>query len=152
VLVVSYRPPVGSTSTPIPTAIPTPIGTSALGDMVTVQMRGQFDDHPIIYIKGPISAPQIKNLATNKLLKFPNLTLGANELIEINCRYGYKTVTDQAGVNRIADLSGDSHLSTFAFAAHPTVQYGFNDIQVLGTGAAQGTEIIFQYRHKYLGL
>jgi len=148
----------GGTTIPMP--IPTPIGASQAGTRTTIDYDGEWRDYPIIYVRGPFAAFTILNISTGKRLSFPNLTLGAGEQLIIDCRYGHKTVTtklvsdlpDTPGVNRIAEPSADAHLSTWALEADPEVLGGKNDLEIIGTGAGDATEVFVLYRHRTLGI
>ena len=78
-----------------------------------IPYSGQFFAEPLINIFGPITNPVLTQVATGKKLQF-GLALTLGQSIQIDCRYGFKTVTDGQFANRIATLSFDSNLGDFA--------------------------------------
>ena len=94
----------------------------------------------------------IENLSTGEKLDFSGYTIGAGHYYDVDCRYGYKTVTNDLGENKIAELSDDSDLATFHLGAHPEVDEGRNSLRVTGTDVNEDTEIYVNYYERYLGI
>jgi hypothetical protein len=135
----------------IPTEIPTILADTNLDMRVSHTYVGSWPALPfMIYIYGPITAPEIRNLSTGEKLSFPSVSLPSGAWISIDLRYGQKEVTDSNGANRIGSLSSDSHLATWHIAPHPEVTGGVNDIWVHGSGIDMTTEVSIRYNPRYI--
>jgi hypothetical protein len=66
--------------------------------------------------------------------------------------YGYKTVTDDLGVNQIAAVAAASDLATFAIVPAPQVLDGVNIITVVGTGTTGASATSIFYYNRYVGI
>lgn len=143
----------GGSGTAVPLAVPFTVGASTMDQVVPIQYTGNVLALPWrIRIGGPITSPVIRNLSTGEKLDFTAYTIGNSDYYDIDCRYGYKTVTDKAGANKIAELSTDSDLATFHLAPHPEADEGRNDIMVTGTAVDGDTEIYLNYYPRWLGI
>ena len=109
----------------------------------TITNNGTWDEFPALMVAGGANDTIINNLTTSESLDFTGATIPANVSYVVDCRYGFKTVTDSNAVNQIAKLSDDSDLSTFHLAP------GGNIIQAQAT--TPGTVTITHY-DRYLGL
>jgi hypothetical protein len=69
-----------------------------------------------------------------------------------NLLYGYKTVTDDLGVNQIAAVTAASDLATFAIVPEPEVLDGVNIITVAGTGTTGASATNLFYFNRYVGV
>ena len=151
--VVTFALGGGGDSMEVPLAIPWPIGASTLDQTVSITYSGNWRSHPHrIRIVGPITDCVITNETTDEVLDFTGTTIAAADYYDIDCRYGYKTVTDAAGDNKIADLTEDSDLATWHLAPSPEAAGGVNDINVTGSSVTEATEIYLNYYTRYLGL
>jgi len=143
----------GGDSFDIPLAIPWKVGVSTLDQSRTISYPGSWRTYPVIKIEGPITDCAITNDTTGEVLDFTGTTIAAGDYYEIDCRYGYKTVTDSNGANKIADLTTDSDLATFHLAAaiggNATRE---NSITVTGSAVTAATEVYFRYKERYIGL
>jgi len=110
----------------------------------TIVNSGSWDEYPLINVPGSATSPIIQNLSTGETLNFSGAIIPENITYTIDARYGYKTVTDSAGINQIAKLSDDSDLATFHISP------GVNVFQVTNGGTV-GTVTILSY-DRYLGL
>lgn len=111
----------------------------------TVTMVGNWDEYPVITLSGPFNDPVITNHGTGEVLDFTGSTIAANEAYTIDTRYGYKTVTSQAGSNIISKLTDGSDLATFHLIP------GGNFLQVSFTGGtAVETGVIINYFNRYI--
>lgn len=144
---------VGGTATgmTVPLTVPFGVGSSTLAATRSVTYDGDWDENPYIRIQGPIVNPKITNSTTGEVLDFTGYSLTSTEYIEIDTRYNFKTVVDQAGVNRLDKLTDASDLATFHLASDPDAPGGVNSITATGTGINNVTEIFFQYRDRYIG-
>jgi hypothetical protein len=144
---VNFGLSTGGNSFNVPLAIAWNIGSSVLDQTITIPYAGTWQTHPIITIYGPITDPVIENLTTGEILDFTGTTIGNGDTYIVDTRYGFKTVTDQDGVDQIADLTDDSDLSTFHLKAGAT-----NDLRVTGTSATQSTQVYLSYSPRYVGV
>lgn len=143
----------GGDSMEIPLAIPWEVGVSTLDVTTVVTYGGSWLEHPYrIRITGPITDAVITNQATGEKLDFTGTTIGAGVFYDVDTRYGFKTVTEDDGTNRIADLTSDSDLATWHLAAHPEVAAGKNSIRVEGTTVTAATQVVIQYFERFDGI
>ena len=114
---------------------------------------GSWSSYPIITITGPGTGISLENTTTGHVLDFPALSLAGGEYITIDLRYGYKTVTDNVGDNRIGELSDNSDLAEWHLAPAPTA-VGGNNLLLLTVDADAGddTSVQMSYYHRYIGL
>jgi len=138
----------------IPMVVPMLVGTSTLNASNVVAYDGSFDSYPdLIRITGPIEDCVITNAASGDKLDFDGITIAAADYYDIDCRYGYKTVTSKAGVNKIADLTTDSDLATFRLlAAVDGSGSRNNSISVTGTSVTSATNVQISYFTRYIGV
>lgn len=137
----------------IPWVIPWPIGAAAIDDIQAIVYSGSAPSHPIIYIGGPITNPVIENETTGERLDFTGYSIVVGDTYTIDCRYGYKTVTDNAGNSKIAELTEDSDLSTFHLAAAVDGTDSLtNTIRVTGINVTAVTNITMTYYQRYVGI
>lgn len=112
---------------------------------------GSWSEYPILTIHGPASNVGIYNLTTGDALLLPYLGLGAGHWIQIDCRYGHKSVVDDGGDNRISELSDDSDLATFRLAVDPEAEGGVNMLRFAVVGSADNnTGLQVQYYDRYM--
>lgn len=125
---------------------------SSIDTTKTIAYAGSWREYPVIEIAGPLTNPVITNLSTGDVLDLTGTTVALGDTYTIDCRPGYKSVKDAAGVNRIAALSDTSDLASFSLEADPDVSGGLNDIRVTGTSATSATQIYLRYYERYLGI
>ena len=137
----------GGTGMPFPLTFPVTFGaTVSINQTQAVTNAGSYRTYPVIILYGPITNPVITNTTTGEVLSFVGTAIGTNQTWTIDCRYGYKTVTDQLAVNKIASLLLTSDLSTFH------LEPGANSINVTG-GAVNGTtQASIQFYSRYVGI
>lgn len=145
---------IGSGGWPIPWTIDWPIGASTLtGYSTTVQYNGTFPSYPIITITGPINNCILTNESTGEKFDFTGYNLGSGSKIEIDCRYGFKTVRDPVSlVNLVDKLTTDSDLATFHIADSSEVANGVNVISLSGTGGSVVTNVYMTFYTRYNGI
>jgi hypothetical protein len=143
-----------STGTAVPTEVPTNIGASVISGSNTIAYGGDFPSWPKqIKITGPITDCVITNEETGDKLDFSGVTIGAGEYYVIDTRYGYKTVEDSSGNNKIDDLTDDSDLANFRLVpAEDGTTSRDNEITVEGKGATASTEVEIKYYDYYGGI
>lgn len=142
----------GTTGLTFPATFPWSFGASTIDTTKAVAYVGDWATFPVIEIDGPIANPVITNLTVGAKLDLTGVTIAAGDSYIIDCRYGFKTVVDAAGVNRIDKLSDDSDLATFRLEADPDAPGGVNSIRVQGSGATSATEIFIRYYNRYVGI
>ena len=137
----------------IPTAVPHTVGGSAtLNETKQIRYAGTWRSFPfLIRLYGPITNPVITNVTTNKKLDFTGTTISTSDYYEIDLRFGYKTVKDKDGNNKIADLTNDSDLADWNIGADPQVPGGDNSLKVTGSGASELTNVVVSYYERYIG-
>ncbi len=118
----------------------------------TITYNGSFAEYPVITILGPITDPVLTNVSTDETLDFTGITIAAGNTYVIDCRFGYKTVKNTAGTNKIADLTAASDLATFHLGADPEVSGGANAFTLTGTGVTAATTVTVAYYNRYVGL
>lgn len=137
----------------IPLPVPTPIGTSVLDETVAVNYAGNWGSYPsLIRITGPITDAVIENLTLGLKLDFGGNTIADGHYIDIDLRYGVKSVLYDGITRRVDWLSTDSDLSTWRIGAAPEAPGGVNSLQVTGTGVNGNTKIQISYQNQYLGV
>lgn len=135
-----------------PLVFPVSFGGSTVNQTRTITYSGTWREYPIVIISGPITNPIVTNVTTGDVLDFTGITINAGDSYTIDCRYGYKTVKNAAGTNKIADLTDASDLATFSLEAEPDAVGGLNDIKVTGTGANANTQVYVRYYTRYTGI
>ena len=136
----------------IPMEVPFDIGTSTINMSQSVTYNGTVNSYPIIKITGPIKDCMITNESTGDKLDFTGTTIPAGVTYTINLNYGYKTIIDSTGVNRISQLSSDSDLASFSIEPHPIVAGGINSISLTGTDVTETTAVEISYYERYIAV
>jgi hypothetical protein len=142
----------GSNTFVVPFEVPFNVGSSTIDITRTVTYSGNIKSYPTIRITGPITDPVITHGQTGYKLDFTGITIAAGDWYEIDLGYAGNTVEDDAGTNKIADLTTDSDLVDFAIEADPDVTGGVNSINVTGSSVSEATEIMITYYDYYLGI
>jgi len=136
----------------IPMEVPTYVGTNVLDQSEIINYGGSWDSYPYIRIVGPITDCVIRNSTTGDKLDFSGKTIAPGGYYDIDTRYGFKTVKDDQGANRIMDLNSDSDLATFRLVAKSYSLDGINNIHITGTSSSNQTQVIFGFRERYLSM
>lgn len=142
----------GGTPWAIAWSIPWTLGGTGVNVSRSINYEGTFLTYPIVTINGPITDPVVTNTTTGEKLDFTGTTLLINEWLQIDTRYGLKTVVDELGVNQISALSDDSDLSTFHIAPDNEAPGGVNAISFTGSSAGEATNVKVQFYTRYVGL
>lgn len=99
--------------------------------------------YPVWTLTGPATDVIISNLTTDLDINLTGITLGAGDVLTIDTRPGRKTITDQTGANRFADLDPASTL----FPLEP----GTNSLLLSVDGFVQDeTALTLAYRERFL--
>lgn len=134
----------------VPTEVPTFIGSGNIIETRAITYPGTWLEYPIIRFNGPCQNPRIENVTTGEVLEFLEGTeVNEGDFLEIDTRYGFKTVTDSGGNSRIDELTETSDLATFHIAPHPEALEGVNEIRASCTDATVDTEILLQYQLRW---
>ena len=137
----------------IPLEVPIPIGSSTIDQTRVLPYDGDLESYPIIRILGPVASPIIRaqaidddGQASSWTLDFTGTTPAAGAYLDIDPRYGSKTIKDQTGALRIAALvEATSDLAACRIVA------GSTSVRVTGSGANEQTEVLFVYYACYHG-
>ena len=137
----------------VPTAVPFKVGSSTLDVDKTIDYVGSFHSFPHkIRITGPITGAVITNVTTGEKLDFTGKTIAGADYYDIDLRYGYKTVKDKIGTDKINDLTKDSDLSAWHIeAARDGSGVKVNEINVAGTAVTSSTSVAISWLNRYLG-
>jgi hypothetical protein len=137
----------------VPSSVPSAVGASTIDTTRTISYDGTWLTYPsVVRIVGPITSPVIRNEATGEKLDFAGVALGVGDVYTVDCRWGKKTVMNQAGINKIADLTPDSNLATFHIAAEDEAPGGFNTLRVSGSGCNTTSRVDVVYLVRYVGI
>lgn len=120
---------------------------------LSLSYSGSWYEYPVITIFGPGMNFKITNNTTGDILNFPSLVLASGEYVEVDLRYGAKSVVDDTGTNVISELSDDSDLVTWRLAPAPIASSGANSISFSVTSdATEETGIRINYYNRYTAL
>lgn len=136
----------------VPTPVPTGIGRSTFDDYVVIYYPGTAPAYPRIRFIGPLTNPVLYHQSMGWKLDFTGTTIAAGSYYEINCAYGYKTVIDSAGTNRIDKLTADSNLAEFAIMPHPIVANGINNIRFTASNISDASALTIIFYDRYIGI
>ena len=131
----------------IPMEVPMVVGASTIDSVTVVENDGNWLSYPhLIRITGPIEDVVIENETTGEVLDFTGVTIGGGDYYDLDLRYGHKTVVDNAGANKISDLTEDSDLATWH------LEPGANSISVTGLDATEATKVEISFFERYIGI
>jgi len=116
-----------------------------------ITYTGTWKSFPTITITGPIDNPVITNEETEETI-FLMRSIADSEIVTISLNFGNKTVTNNASLNLIGDISSDSDLGTFHIAPAPEVTDGVNTINIQGANVTGSTSIVINYNTNYIGI
>lgn len=126
----------------IPLAIPWAVGSPTIDVHQTLTCENPTETLAIYTITGPITNPVIENETTGCKLDLTGTTIAAGSAYIIDTIAVPKTVVDDAGVDRSANLTADSNLSTMHLAP------GANVFHLTGAGATAATAMTCGYLRK----
>jgi hypothetical protein len=141
----AQTPTITGTPTPVPLTIPWTAGSSSINSTLNFTYDGDFISYPIISVTGPITDLLITHTTTGYTIGVTG-TIVVGDTWTFDLRYGQKTVTDQAGVNQIANLTSGSALADFA------IILGTNTITVSGTTTTSASTVNITYYTRYTGV
>lgn len=136
----------------VPTSVPTAVGGTIINQDMALTYAGSVVAYPhLIRITGPLNNPALENKSTGEKLDFTGTEIAAGDHYDIDLRYGYKTIFDALGVNRIAALTTDSDLATWHLAPAGEVVDGINALRIAATLAGAGAKVELTYYNRYIG-
>lgn len=139
-------------------------GTAEIAAGAVITYVGTWEEHPDqIMIVGPIEDPVITVThadGTHEKLDFTGVHIPASPTVGyaryINCRYNFRTVVDETGADKIADLTDDSDLSTFCIKKTiDTATYqmnGTNTTSITGDGTNANSQVNIYYHNRWMGI
>lgn len=131
-----------------PISFPISFGSGHKASIVNTTYLGTWLSYPVIKIYGPLNTLVLDNLTTGEQIQFTH-ALSAGEIVTIDLRFGYKTVTDANGINLIGSTDGD--LGTFHLEAAPLASGGVNQLQFYIASAGTGY-VTLEYLTRYIGV
>lgn len=144
---------ISGTPTAYPKVYPVTYGTSAFGGSYDITYAGTWLSYPIITVTGPVTNFSITNASKNQnITLITGTVIPAGTTLRFDLRYGYKTVTDSAGTNRISWVDSSSELAQFAIYPAPDVTDSINSIVVTGTGTTTASSVTLAYYNRYIGI
>jgi len=149
---IVFQIPDSGVALEIPLDIPWVMGSSVLDVLIPVIYTGTYRAYPVITISGPIANCVIENDATGEKLDWTGVTIAAGETRIVDLRYGFKTVVDGSGNDRLYELTNDSDLATWHLAEAPDAVDGLNLIHVTGSGCTIATSVTIEYLTRYVSL
>lgn len=144
---------ISGTPTAYPKIYPTVYGTSTFGGSYDINYAGSWLSYPIITVNGPVTNFSITNTSSGQNITLDTGTvIAAGTSLRFDLRFGYKTVTDQAGVNKIGLVNSNSELAQFAIFPAPEVPNGINTMVVSGTGTTTASSVYLSYYDRFVGI
>lgn len=140
------------TPTAYPKAYPVTYGTG-FGIPYSINYDGTWLSYPIITVTGPVTNFSLTNTSSGQNITVTTGTvIAAGTSWRFDLRYGYKTVTDDSGNNRIGLISSSSELAQFAIFPAPDVTNGINNLIVTGTGTTSASSVYISYYDRFIGI
>lgn len=139
--------------TDIPALIPRDYGTNALDSSTIIEYEGTFLAYPIITVfsgDAGLTNLSIANVTSNRLILIT--AIPENTTYTLDLRYGYKTVVDQNGVNRITSLDPQSNLTTFSITPDIAYEPLDNEIVVESDNASQNSFVTISFYTQYTSI
>lgn len=134
----------------VPTPIPMLIGASTLDQTLGINYKGTTFTSPVIRIRGSARDIVITHLEKGWKLDFTGFSLGVNDEITIDLRYGRKTVLDQDQNSKLDKLSFDSDLANFMILSKP--ELASNTIRVSAQSIDPSSRIEIEYQTRYIAV
>lgn len=113
---------------------------------------GNWPSYPIIQILGPAEDPVLMNVTIDEKLDLTGYTVAAGEIITIDLRFGYKTITSTVNDNIIGYLSTDSDLATFRLEVDPVAVDGLNAFNFTAGATTGDTAVTIRWYSRYIGI
>lgn len=137
----------------LPLAVPLIFPASLSGSATFREAYGgSFDAFPTITVTGPITDALITNGITGETLSFAGYTVASGTTLTIDLAYGKKTVIDSNGANQISKLAAGSSLATWRILSRLEAPGGINPITISGSGLTVASQVLLEYRNRFLSL
>ncbi len=136
----------------VPFAVPFEVGASVINQDLPLQYNGDVATYPMIRIEGPAEDPVLTNETLGLKLDFTGITIAGGTYYDIDLRYGYKTVVDNSGTNKVADLTADSDLATWRLETDPEAPEGINSLNLSCISATLATRCTLTYYDRFIGI
>jgi hypothetical protein len=138
--------------TAYPKVYPVTYGTG-FGIPYSITYDGTWLSYPIITVTGPVTNFSLTNTSSGQNITVTSGTvIAAGTSWRFDLRYGYKTVTDDSGNNRIGLITSSSELAQFAIFPAPDVTNGINNLIVTGTGTTSASSVYISYYDRFIGI
>ena len=141
----AQTPTISGTPTFVPLTIPWTAGAGSINTSLAFTYDGDFPSYPIISATGPITDLLITHTTSGYSIGVTG-NIPGGETWTFDLRYGQKTVTNQAGDNKISSITSGSNLADFA------IILGANAITVTGTGTTSASVVNITYYTRYTGV
>lgn len=100
-----------------------------------------------------MTTPVITNHTTGQVIEFDaGYAIEPGEIVTIDLRQGYKTVTHSVDGNIPDALTDDSDLGTWHISEHPYAVNGINSIGVSFTNGTAASRVYIRFYTRYLAL
>jgi len=144
---------IAGTPTAYPKIYPTTYGTTSFGGSFDLTYVGTWLSYPIITVTGPVTNFSITNSSSGQNITLvAGTVIAAGTTLRFDLRFGFKTVTDQAGVNKIGLVDASSELAQFAIFPAPDVPDAINSLVVTGTATTTASSVALSYYDRYIGI
>jgi hypothetical protein len=144
---------ISGTATAYPKIYPTTYGTTIFGGSFQITYAGTWLSYPIITVTGPVTNFSITNTSSGQNITLvAGTVIAAGTTLRFDLQYGFKTVFDQAGVNRIGLVDSTSELAQFAIYPAPEVPNGINTLVVSGTSTTTASSVFLSYYDRFVGI
>jgi hypothetical protein len=144
---------ISGTPTVYPKIYATTYGTSSFGGEYDLTYTGTWLSYPIITVTGPVTNFSITNTSSNQNITLvAGTVIAAGSTLRFDLRYGFKTVQDQTGANKIGLVDSSSELAQFAIFPAPDVPDAINTLVVTGTGTTTASSVALSYYNRYIGI
>jgi len=136
----------------VPLELPAIVAPSTLLVDEVLTYGGTWECYPIWAVWGPASHVRLDNLSTGETIQLTgDGFIEPNDVWVFDLRYGYKTVRNLAGLDKIEFVTSDSDLATWRLGAHPEVTDGRNRLRLLLSDCDSKTHAEVTYWHRYRG-
>lgn len=142
----------GTDTWPVPFSVPFGVGASVIDQSLTLQYNGDVACYPRIRIEGPAEDLVLTNDTLGLKLDFTGITIAGGTYYDIDLRYGYKTVVNNSGTNKVADLTADSDLAIWRLETDPDAPQGINSLRVRCSSATLTTRVTLTYYDRFIGI
>jgi hypothetical protein len=130
----------------VPLVVPVSIAGDTASELMTIDYEGTVDAEPRILAYGPLDSLLLEHSELGCKIELTNLAMGINDILEIDCRWGHKSVVLN-GSNVLDKLAEGSDLVSFRILASST-----NNIHIVATGIGASTYVVFQFHKLYAGI